>query len=206
MSRGREKIYFVGGVNGVGKSSFLSKLSSKHSEFKVFWGSAEFMKWLRLKQGDYRGLRDLSDTYKDLELDKMMKVVLQKGAPKNKTLIIDAHYLNYKKGKVVDATGLWMSLLDALFIVSASPETILKRLKNDKKIGRSRNLLPWEISQVDKITLINKFLRLTLEKAQEISKKYKIPYFVIDNNDNGLDRAIEEFLRYDSVIIKKHAQ
>ncbi len=199
------KIYFVGGVNGVGKSSFLKELSSRYPRFEVFWGSVEFMKWLGLKDGDYQSLRSLLDAYKDSELDKMMRGVLRKSTPKNKTLIVDAHYLNYKEDDVIDATGPWMSLLDALFVVSASPETILKRLKSDKKIGRSRNLLPKEISQVDRIVLINKFLRLTLEKAREISKRYKIPYFVIDNN-NGLDRAIEEFLRYDSAIVKKHAQ
>lgn len=202
MSISYGKIYFVGGVNGVGKSSFLRELSFRYPRFELFRGSEKFMEWLGLKPGDYQKLRSLSDAYKDTELNKMMRQVLQKGGPEGKTLIVDAHYLNYKEGNVVDATGEWMVILDALFVVSASPQIILKRLENDEKVGRDRNLLPNGVSRIEKIRLIDKFLKLTLKKAQEISQRYQIPYFVIDNNDNDLTRAVNEFLRYDSIIIR----
>jgi len=206
MSRRRGKIYFVGGVNGVGKSSFLKELSSRYAGFEIFCGSTEFMKWLRFKEGNHKNLMNLPDAYKDLELKKMMRWVLEKDVRKNKTLIIDAHYLNYKEGSLVDVTGPWMSLLDALFVISASPKNILKRLKNDKKRGRIRNLLPGGIPQDEKVKIIDKFLKLTIKKAQEISKRYGTPLFIINNEDNYLNEVIKEFLKCDSAITKKYAQ
>lgn len=195
------KIYFIGGVNGVGKSSFLQALLLKHQGFEVLWGSRKFMEWLGLQPNDYDALRNLPDDYKDKELDKMMKKLLKEKVSNGRTLIIDGHYLNCKRGEVVDSTGNWISFFDALFVISASPKTILRRVEEDEsKNNHKRKLLPADFTKEQKLELLDNFIRMTTDKAREISEKYQMPYFIIDNNKDGFGDIIEEFLKYDSVI------
>lgn len=199
MTKERGNVYFVGGVNGVGKSSFLQELSVRHPEFEIFRGSTKFMECLGIEPGDYETMRKLPDDYKNKELDKMMRWVLENGVLSEKTLIIDAHYYNYKRGEMINATGDWISLLDALFVVSASPATILRRVELDEiRSGHKRDLLPFEAEESQKIELLDKFLRMTIDKARELSEKYGIPYFVINNDAEGVDLAVDEFLKYHS--------
>ena len=44
------------------------------------------------------------------------------------------------------------------------------------------------------------FIQATINKAQELSQKYKIPYFLINNGSEGFGHAVEEFLGYHAVI------
>lgn len=196
MSKQKGNIYFWGGVNGVGKSSILKELVKKHPEFKVFRGSLELMKWLSIRRGDYDTLISLPNNYKNAESIKMMNRLIHRGVSKNKTLIIDAHYLNYEQGRVIDLPDEWMASIDAMFVISASPATILKRITADQiNNDRHRNLLPINTTREQKIKIINQFLSVTVNKAIKISKKYKIPYFIIDNNI-GQSHAVENFLKY----------
>lgn len=201
MNSERGKAYLVGGVNGVGKSSLTQELSVRYPEFEVFRGSTRFMEWLRLPPGDYEVLQKLPEDYKSAELEKMMAEVFKNGVSGGKTLIIDAHYFNYKHGELIDATGGWVSQLDALFVVSVSPATILRRIELDQVTGgRKRDVLPHNISRTQKIELLGKFLRVTVDKAQDLSKKYSVPYFVINNDTDGLNIAIGEFLECHSAL------
>lgn len=57
--------YFIGGVNGVGKTTFMSELLSRDKRFKLFKGSFELMKRLGLNEGDYRPLKQFpEDSFK----------------------------------------------------------------------------------------------------------------------------------------------
>lgn len=92
-------------------------------------------------------------------------------------------------------------MVDALFVISASPETILKRVKIDKaKNNHQRNLLPANLTDDKKLLLIEKFLNITLDKAKKISKKYNLPLFNIDNNKDGFNNVIKEFIKCESNI------
>lgn len=79
------KVYFCGGVNGVGKSSFLQALIQNYPEFEIFSGSKNFLEWLCLKPNDYESLRRLNYRYKNDELDKMMNRLLKKGDIRTKS-------------------------------------------------------------------------------------------------------------------------
>jgi len=198
----KNKIYFCGGVNGVGKSSFLQTLILTHPEFEVLSGSKKLMEWLNLKSGDYNSLRDLNDDYKNDELDKMMNKILRNRKSTNKKLIIDGHYFNYNRGDIIDCVGNWISLVDALFVISASPETILRRVKKDEIVNSyERNLFPTNLTRDRKLSILKIFLEITQNKAKEISKKYNLPLFIINNDQNGFNNIIEKFSKYESTIL-----
>ncbi len=201
MNNKEGRVYLVGGVNGVGKSSLLQEISANYPEFEVFKGSAKFMEWLGLPPGDYKALQELPDDYKNLEVCKMMMQIFKSKPRPGKTLLIDAHYFNYKQGALIDATGEWVSFLDALFVVLAPPETILQRLELDQTTkDRARDILPPNADYNKKIEMLYGFIQATINKAQELSQKYKIPYFLINNGSEGFGHAVEEFLGYHAVI------
>lgn len=102
---GKENIYFVGGVNAVGKSIFLEELRKTQPEFEIFRASPHFIKWLGLEPGDYEKLRAIPDHIKNREFDRMIRSIIQGRPNKQKTFIIDAHFLNLRNGVIYDVTG-----------------------------------------------------------------------------------------------------
>ena len=59
---------FLGGINSSGKTSLLNALKVACSSISVCHGSAVFMEWLGIEQGDYRSLIELPEEYKNKEL------------------------------------------------------------------------------------------------------------------------------------------
>lgn len=62
--------YFIGGVSGVGKSTFLKNLEEVSDDFEIIYGSKYFMKWLGLKDGDYEALHQCPKILKTKSLIK----------------------------------------------------------------------------------------------------------------------------------------
>lgn len=193
FKKGKNKTYFVGGINGVGKSAILDKLLEIDNRFTVLSGSKYFMQWLGLKEGDYKTLQLLPHNFKNKELNKMMQYLIHNPLAKNKSLLISAHYLRIIEGEISDAIDDWISLFDGLFLIIAEPKMILKRLENDFLVnGRNRNIFPQNISNENKLHLLNKYQAITLKKIKELSKKFNIPFFVIQNN--LLEKALSKFI------------
>ncbi|RJR24754.1 hypothetical protein C4578_02435 [Candidatus Microgenomates bacterium] len=197
---GSPKAYFVGGVNGVGKSTFLAEVSTKHPEFRVVKGSSAFMKWLNLEPGDYDSLRVLPDGYKRIELDRMMNDLLSKPSTDGKIMLIDAHYFHYKRGEMVDTTGEWLSVLDAMFVVTGDTEEVLNRIAKDSK---DRDLFPREASFEEQRVLLEKYLKKTIQKAREMSERHGVPFFVLNNAERNMEETIRTFLDAHAGIINE---
>lgn len=194
------KAYFIGGVNGVGKSTFLSEVSARHPEFQIVKSSSMFMGWLKLEPGDYDSLRALPDDYKRVEFDKMMNDLLSQSSTDGKIMLIDVHYFHYKQGEMIDTTGSWMSIFDALFVVTGDVEEVLKRIIKDNT--KNRDLFPQGVSLDEQRILLKKYLIKTIEKAREVSEKYNIPLFIINNIQGDIDKAVNSFLNAHTEIIK----
>ena len=191
IKNSKKKFYFVGGINGSGKSSILKEISQTSGP-TVISGSAYFIKWLGLKRGDYKTLRSLPDSLVLRELDKMMKFLIKKPTPNCDSVIFDAHYLNIREGKAVKWIDDWMGLMNGLFLIRTSPRIILQRFHRDlKTTKRDRNLFSRNASYREKI----KFLSFCNKKSETLikwlSKKFKIPYFIIDNNDD-IQKAVKK--------------
>lgn len=196
----RPHSYFIGGVNGVGKSTFLKEVVARHPEFSVVKGSAALMEWLDIEPGDYESLRKLTNEFKHQEFDKMMEDLLSQPSTDGKVMLIDAHYFHYKRGEMIDTTGDWMSMVSALFIITADTDIVLKRVAGDSK---DRDLFPLGIPEDTQRRILTKYLEGTIQKAQEISDKYRIPFFVLENTQDDMDGNITRFLEAHMGIIDK---
>jgi len=194
------KAYFIGGVNGVGKSALLREVSTRHPEFRIVKGSSAFMEWLGITPGGYDSLRALPDEYKRTEFGEMMNDLLSKPPKDGKIMLIDAHYFHYKRGEMIDTTGKWISMLDALFVVTGETEEILKRISEDAK---DRDLFPYSSSIEEQKELLEKYLELTIQKAKEISEKYGVPLFIIKNTQGDMEETINSFLSAHAIILNK---
>lgn len=194
------KAYFIGGVNGVGKTTFLTEVSIRYPKFRVIKGSSAFMEWLGIAQGDYKSLRALPDEYKRVEFDKMMNDLLSKPTEDGKILLIDAHYFHYKHGKMIDTTGDWMSMLDALFVITGRTDEVFKRVSEDNK---DRDLFPDDTLPEEQRELLGVYLERTIQKAREVSKKYGVPLFILENVQGDLEETIDSFLKAHVDIIEK---
>lgn len=200
----QEKAYFVGGVNGVGKSALIEGLTKQHSDFEVFPSSDRLMAWLGIEVGDYEALRKFPEDLKRAEFNRLMTNVLSRREWTKKVLVVSAHFWNYKGGNLIDATGEWMSFLDALFVVTAKPETILAHLEGDEeRAGKTRDLFTVGILRGEKIAMLRYYLARTMDKASDVSSRYLIPLFVINNEQAGINHAIRQFLDFDAKIRRK---
>ena len=187
--------YFIGGVSGVGKSTFLNKLKEINNDFEIIYGSKYFMKWLGLKKGDYGALQSLPDDIKNKELDKMMRYIL-KNKQNKKILLIDAHYLRIHEGKISVATGEWMRFFNGLFVLNDEPKEVLRRINFDTiNTKRIRKIFPGNIiNNNEKLKLLSCYLNKTMDKVKELSTIFNIPYFIIQNKHDKIEKTLEEFV------------
>ena len=189
------KIYFVGGINGVGKTTLLGAIVKKQKEFQAIKGSQYFMQWLGIKPGDYASLRSLPDNYKNKEMDKMVHWLIAQKSITNKHLLFDAHYLNIKEDTImVTATGNWIALMDALVVVTANNDEILHRIEIDQlSHKRIRPIFKNCQNMTQKLKLIDSYQAKTLHTAKILAKKYCLPLVEIKNNDKQINMAINQF-------------
>lgn len=196
-SRPAGRFYFVGGINGSGKSTLLKQLKRAwpRKDFIFISGSRVFMDWLKIIPHSYTKLQKLDERLKKNEQAKMMRQLLRTYGPKPVTVIFDGHYFHYKKGELIDVTGPWLRSFSALFLIDAPASAIVKRIHEDRtKVARTRNLFPEDITREQEKRLIERYRKMTVQKVERLSRKYKIPYFII-HNDRGPDWMTTQFLR-----------
>lgn len=193
----KEKTYFIGGINGVGKTTLLKEIGERESGFEVVSGSQCLMQWLGIKLGDYASLRSLPDDFKDREMDKMMQWLLAQRPGSKKHLLFDAHFLNIKEDSIVGATGDWIGLMDALFVVTAGSDEILHRIEVDQlNSGRTRPIFKGNTDAAQKLILIDSYQEKTLEVTRVLAQKYCLPFAEIKNDDGKIEEAINQFISF----------
>lgn len=197
----RNPAYFIGGVNGSGKTTLLKEITEKHSQFQIIKGSSVFMTWLGIEQGDYESLRALPDNYKRQEFDKMMEELLSNPTTDEKTLLIDAHYFHYKRGEMLDTTGGWISMIDALFVVTGDTDVVFNRILQDEK---KRDLFPTGSDIDSQRSLLTKYLDGTIALAKKLSDRHNVPLFILDNKQGDMNSTINSFLQAHAGIISEN--
>lgn len=196
----RNLAYFIGGVNGVGKSTFLKELTESNPEFAILKGSSAFMDWLGIEQGDYDSLRALPDDHKRQEFDKMMKKVLTEPSSEGKVLLVDAHYFHYKRGEMLDTTGDWIAMMNALFVVTADSNEVFTRVSEDEK---ERDLFPVDADEDRQRQMLDQYLEGTINLARQLSETHKVPLVVLENKQDNIESTVKEFLEAHAGIIGK---
>lgn len=143
-------LYLITGINGVGKSTFINELVNTTEGFDVIQGSAELMKALKLRIGDYEKLRDFDNkTKKDIFKKIILNASKEYGSSLSKYAVIDAHILNIKEGGILQVMDNSMiKLFTAVIYLYAKTSDILERIEKDdsardrsmfKKTGKQEN-------------------------------------------------------------------
>ena len=165
------KIY-VGGVNGVGKTTVLEALF-KETGFPVKHATQEFLKFLGIP-GDYNELRKLDDEYRKLQLNQFMSEI----AASRKSFILDSHYLIMVDGVIKSVIDEWIKQYDLLIYLTAPAEVILERLNSD---NRDRALFSSN-DRLQQIHELQLFLDKTKNEVNSTANKYKIPMCILETD------------------------
>jgi len=194
MSLEFEKAYLFTGVNGVGKSTLLRRVCEKEPEiFCLFPGSTRLMEKLGLEIGDYDSLRKLPEEVKiKVWNDLMLDVLEQRREGAGLALLVDAHLYHYKQGEMIEDPARWARRLDGIFLVSTDINSLNSRILKDKK---PRDLLPEGLKEDEKVKMLAYFLDATEKRVRKIAKQYEIPFYSIQNLENGIEIAVQDFLK-----------
>lgn len=185
--------YFLGGINGVGKSSLLAEINKIKPEYLIINHSKEFMKWLGIGD-DYDRLRKKDPN----SLSKLDSEFVNSLISKNsqKTLILNSHYTLLIKGKIFKPSCPWMAKFDVLILITAPAKEILKRINKDLS-QRDRALFSPEISNEERLKLIRKYAELEKTEFVNLATKLKKPHLIIVNQEDKIQEAVNNFLEFD---------
>lgn len=190
---------FLGGVNSTGKTTLINVLATANRNINVCYGSKEFFKWLRLKEGDYNSLENLSDEYKDLELSKMIPFLVKEVEYMTGTIWIFAgHFGRINNSTIMPAVGNWISNFDLIVLLTADPQTIIKRIKEDFNSGaRKRDKLLGMIeSSSNPLKIFTELLKQTEQISKKISSKYGVPLLKLNSSKHNPIQLSKQILNH----------
>ena len=183
--------YYFGGVNGVGKTTVLRLIEKALPELKVVHGTSLLMDRLGIP-GDYYALRAISQVKLRPEYTAAVHELFETYPAQD--ILLDSHYLNIRYGEIDVVAEDWLSLFDALLLVSAKPELIWQRLSNDAA-HRDRALLAADTTQQEQeLTYLNYILQ-TESVFHKFAQEHKVQSFIIDNSTTP-ETAAQSFITY----------
>ncbi len=185
-------LLFLGGVNGVGKTSIAQALRKRLS-VRVLDGSSELMKWLGIADGDYVKLRILPKKVKERALTDLFCALSKESGVE--TTIVTAHYVKVFNGKIAPSYGLWYSYCRVLILLIGNPESIVRRILYDELINKriNRSLFSNEQRSLrEKIDFIKRAQLMSTEVMLKASESFRIPSHHIENIDGMPQKAPEQ--------------
>lgn len=172
---------FVGGVNASGKSSLLHRVSES-SKYPLIHAAGVLMDYLKCSH-DYETLRGFSQEERNVALDAVMR----KLCLNESSFLVDGHYLTLVRGKTTKVTGPWLQEFDGLILISASLDTVWKRIRIDAE--RDRALFSKESSESEARKIFSVYLDETEKEFFFLKNKYGLPGIHVLNDEIGFDNA-----------------
>jgi|GEM_PF-2314254 len=187
--------YYVGGVNGAGKSAFLNKLLTERPDWNIVHSSISLMEYLSIS-GNYQALRAMPRTEVNDYFATFISELLQRSDGAT-DLVVDAHFLNLVHGKTYETiSGDWISKFGAMVLITATADEILRRIDLDSGT-RDRSLFNMGLSEQERYQVLNQYLVATRLYCERLASRYKIPLIVLTNTDGQLDKTVTNFLSAD---------
>ena len=168
---------FVGGVHGVGKTTFLNKTLG-YCGFTCF-SASDLIKRHKLEIRKDKVVSDITGNQSGLIIESI------KESSKHRLYAIDGHFTLLSKGGKVQPISreVFSELkLDCLMLILASCEEIQSRIS-------SRDGIKWSKS------LIRSFIRAEECQAEAIAKNLQIPLLKIENSDSYVWKKTKQFLQ-----------
>jgi adenylate kinase len=188
--------YFIGGINGTGKTTLISEIVKLRPSYISVQHTKTLMKWLGI-DSNYDKLRSMDQDYINSKLDpEFVKYLLQNNI--SKTILLDSHFTNLIKGQFFKATEGWIANFDALILVTAPINEIHNRITIDQ---RDRELFPPNSNLASQLKYLEKYSEVEKMEFLRLTKKYKKPHLIIQNRKNKLQKAIELFLKFEDLIL-----
>lgn len=182
---------YVGGVNAVGKSTLLKKVSERLG-YEYVHVTTGLMQHLGIP-GDYEKLRALTQKERDDGLRQYLTELLQD--EQKKDVILDTHYLCLVRGKIERVTDEWLRLADVLVLVSAPLDDVWNRIAADLKI-RDRALFPAGVSEEEMKEMLALYQTQTHDEFKRLATLYAKPHSEIVNKQNKLEEAVGDFVGF----------
>lgn len=199
MSEASESpVYFMGGMNGVGKTTVLEGIRKSDQPIRMVKGSTAFMEWLGVAPGDYATLQSMPDEVKNTEANRMFASLIQQRDRREGGLVLDTHYLLIKEGEARNLGLDWLHMVSAFVLVTARAEDVYGRIRADEiRDGRDRRKLfePGR-SEAQKLEDVARYLAATQSEAEKYSATYGKPLLVLENNQGQLDQTVSNFLSF----------
>lgn len=188
-------LFFIGGINGVGKTSITNSLAGRCSKIKVLSGTEELMERLGIEKGGYEQLRRIpeeekSEAFAELFLD------LKKSYQRNDIVLVTGHYVKILNGRITPSFGPWYGVCTAAILVASEPNMILKRILRDELEGSraDRGLFKTDSSMEEKVRCLNNAQILSSKILTCAKREYKIPGFRIENPEGQLHHAVKKLI------------
>lgn len=188
-------LIFLGGLNGVGKSTITEK-ASQNCSLKAVRGSERLMKELGFSAGEYEKLREISTEKKQRTTEKIF-VELETKA-EDEDLIVSAHYIKVVRGDVTPSRGPWYGHCDKLILVVASPEEILDRINLDENTGKrtQRSLFGSRTAREEKLKLLKQAQELSREVFQEKAEELEVPTLLVRNPEERIKKTTDKVIKF----------
>jgi len=191
--------YFIGGINGVGKSHFLKKLKEEKPDYEMVDGARDFMKWLGF-DNDYEKLRNLHPDIRDSRLSEFISRILNNSQAE--TLMYAGHFLVLIRGEITYATREWMARFDGIVLLTASPEVVLKRIAEE---SRDRALFKQGTTTEDAIKILKDYNLKENVEFLRLADKHGLPKLLINNTDGIVGNTVSQFLDFDARVRRSYA-
>ena len=192
--------YFIGGINGSGKSNFITNLKDVRPNYETVDGSKDFMKWLGF-DGDYDRLRKLMPEIRDSKLAEFISQTLNKSEAE--TLVYVGHYIVLVKGEIINVTRDWLARFDGIVLITARPEVILKRI-NDDAHDRDRALFKEGTTDQEAMKILKDYQLKEHVAFLDLADRYGIPGLVMDNSESVVANVVFKFLEFDAKIRRSY--
>ena len=184
---------YVGGVNGVGKSTILRRATQIDKRLEVIHFASGIMQQLGLAPGSYDQLRDAPQPAKDVATSELVESLVSRRT--HQIRLVDSHYMYLIEGKTYPSTRDWIAKFDALVLVTANSGVIWKRIQADEAL-RDRDLF----SANDKLDNEHRELANSITDNQrefeDLVKRYHKDHFILTHNDDDVDRAARKLINF----------
>lgn len=185
-------LFFLTGLNGVGKTTISNSLAERNTGIKIVNGSKELMDRLSIPN-NYEKLRDLPDSVKDQTFFDICNEL----SLSNEKVVITGHLLKVLDGKIHDSLGPWLKKCKKVILIKSSPDDILQRIIKDDNLGSRKHRRVFSntmLSRKSKLVFLDKAQKLEFKILESLKNDHSIITSIVENNQGYLENTLNQVL------------
>ena len=185
-------VIFVGGINGVGKTTLAHEACRKIS-CRVIDGSFALMKELGIS-GNYEALRNLGEDRKGRALERVISGLAQDDG----VMLFTGHFVKVLSGEISPSRGSWYRHCSAFVLIEGSPRAMAERIRRDEDSKRRAGRMLFSSKTMtlsEQELFLAEAQRQARVVAQELSREFSVPCHFIFNAEGCMDSAVETLCR-----------